>query len=97
MIIFPLLPYSPLIKREEGLPLKDDEIAEILKEQNEEYKKLCGEHKKLKQVLTEIDKNKYLTSEEEVERKKIQKQKLLKKDRMAEIIREYKGKKKNDN
>jgi hypothetical protein len=31
-----------------------------------------------------------------VERKKIQKQKLLKKDRMAEIIREYKQKVKGE-
>lgn len=72
--------------------MKDDEIAEMLEKQNEEYKKLYGEHKRLKQTLAEIDKNKYLSSQEEVERRKIQKQKLLKKDRMAEIIREYRQK-----
>ncbi len=75
--------------------MKDDEIAEVLKKQNEEYRKLYGEHKTLKQALAEIDKNKYLTPQEEMERKKIQKQKLLKKDRMAGIIREYKQKAKN--
>jgi uncharacterized protein YdcH (DUF465 family) len=72
----------------------DTEIIEILKDQNEEYKKLYEEHRKLEQALAEIDKNKYITPDEEVERKKIQKQKLLKKDRMAEIVREYKKTKK---
>jgi len=40
--------------------------------------------------LLEIDKKVYLTPEEELERKKMQKQKLLKKDLMAEMIREFK-------
>jgi len=69
--------------------LKDTEIVETLKEQNEEYKKLYIDHKKLKETLSDINKNKYLTPEEEMEKKKIQKQKLLKKDRMAELVREY--------
>lgn len=70
--------------------MKETKIAEILKEQNKEYKKLHEEHKRLESLLSEIDKNKYLTPEEEIERKRIQKQKLIKKDRMAELIREYK-------
>jgi uncharacterized protein YdcH (DUF465 family) len=68
------------------------EIAEILKEQNEEFKKLYKEHKDLEQILAVIDKNKYLTPEQEIERKKIQKQKLIKKDSMAQLIIEYKNK-----
>jgi uncharacterized protein YdcH (DUF465 family) len=69
--------------------LKEQEIAEILLKENEEYKKLGDEHKSLKEVLAEIDRKVHLTAEEEVERKRIQKLKLVKKDRMAEIIREY--------
>ena len=69
--------------------MKEQEIAEILLKENEEYKKLGDEHKNLKEVLAEIDKKVHLTAEEEVERKRIQKLKLVKKDRMAEIIREY--------
>ncbi|MBI5196852.1 MAG: DUF465 domain-containing protein [Nitrospirae bacterium] len=72
--------------------MKDGEIEEILQKENEEYKKLEEEHKVLKQRLAEIDKIKYLTPEDEIERKKIQKKKLAQKDRMAEIIREYKKK-----
>ena len=53
--------------------MKDSEIEEILQKENEEYKKLDVEHKVFKQRLTEIDKIKYLTPEDEIERKKIQK------------------------
>lgn len=70
--------------------MKEEEIAEILKKESAEYKKIHGEHKSLGEALDKIDKNKYLTSEEELERKKIQKQKLLKKDRMVALIKEYK-------
>jgi uncharacterized protein YdcH (DUF465 family) len=70
--------------------LKETEIAELLKKENEEFKKLSDEHRSLDVLLAEIDSKRYLTSEEEVERKKIQKQKLQKKDRMAELVRQYK-------
>lgn len=79
-------------KRKGGFLLTDTEISEILKKENDEYKKLYEEHKQLEQVLADIDRNKYLTPEEEMERKRIQKQKLIKKDRMAELIRKYKQK-----
>jgi hypothetical protein len=72
--------------------LKEQEIVELLKKENEEFKRLSEEHRSLDILLAEMDSKRYLTSEEEVERKKIQKQKLLKKDRMAELIREYKKK-----
>lgn len=70
--------------------MKETEIAELLKKENEEFKKLSDEHRSLDVLLAEIDSKRYLTSEEEVERKKIQKQKLQKKDRMAELVRQYK-------
>ncbi len=70
--------------------MKEQEIIENLKKENEEFKKLMEEHHSLEGLLAEMDKKIYLTAEEEMERKKVQKQKLLKKDRMAELIREYK-------
>jgi uncharacterized protein YdcH (DUF465 family) len=70
--------------------LKEREIVEFLKQGNDEFKKLSEEHRSLDVLLAEIDGKRYLTSEEEVERKKLQKQKLLKKDRMAELVRDYK-------
>ena len=37
-----------------------------------------------------MDKKVYLNPEEDIERKKLAKQKLLKKDKIAEMVREYK-------
>lgn len=70
--------------------MKENDIVEFLRNQNEEFKKLSEEHRNLDGLLSEIDSKRYLSAEEEVERKRIQKQKLLKKDRMAELVREYK-------
>lgn len=70
--------------------MKEQEIIELLKKENDEFRKLSEEHRSLDTILAEIDNKKYLTQEEELERKKIQKQKLMKKDRMAAIVREYK-------
>ncbi|MFN3480567.1 MAG: DUF465 domain-containing protein [Thermodesulfovibrionales bacterium] len=75
--------------------MREEEIVEILKRENEEFKRLSEEHRNLDNMLTEIDRKPYLTAEEEIERKRIQKLKLNKKDRMAELIREYKKKHSN--
>ncbi|GAB4540925.1 MAG: DUF465 domain-containing protein [Thermodesulfovibrionia bacterium] len=72
--------------------MKDNEIAEILRRENEEFRRLADEHKRLEEALAEIDKKRFLTSDEEIERKRIQKQKLRNKDLMAEMIRQYRQK-----
>jgi len=69
--------------------LNDEEIKELLRRENEEFRKLNEEHKNLKTLLAEMDKKVYLSADEEIERKKLQKLKLSKKDRMAEFIRDY--------
>lgn len=70
--------------------MKEQEIIESLKQGNEEFRKVFEEHHALDGVLAEIDKKVYLTPEEEIERKKLQKQKLSKKDKMAEMVRDFK-------
>ncbi len=69
--------------------MNDEEIKELLRKENEEFKKLNEEHKSLKSLLAEMDRKVYLSADEEMERKKLQKLKLSKKDRMAELIRDY--------
>ncbi len=69
--------------------MKKEEIISILKNESEEYKKLEVEHKKLEDSLDEMNKKKYLSPDEEIEKKKIQKQKLQFKDRMAQLVRAY--------
>jgi len=78
---------SPQAGKEDAL--KEEEIKELLRRENEEFKKLDEEHKSLKALLAEIDKKVYLSPDEEVERKKLQKLKLNKKDKMAELVRDY--------
>ena len=70
--------------------MREEEIIEILKRENEEFRKLYEEHRKLDALLDEMNKKHYLTAEEEIEKKRMQKEKLYKKDKMAEIIRQYK-------
>jgi hypothetical protein len=72
--------------------LKDNEIAKILRKENEEFRKLEEEHRKLDEAIARIDKKRFLTTDEEIERKKIQKKKLRNKDLMAEMIRKYRQK-----
>ena len=66
------------------------EIIDNLRNENDEFRKLEDEHKRLEITLADIDKKKYLTAEEEMERKNIQKQKLQFKDKMAELVKGYK-------
>ena len=70
--------------------MKEEEIVEVLKKDNAEFKKLTEEHRDLEELLARIDSKRFLTPEEEVERKTIQKKKLLKKDKMAALIRDFK-------
>ena len=75
--------------------MTDEEITTLLRNESEEFRKLDEEHRNLKGVLAEIDRKLHLTTEEELERKKYQKLKLSKKDRMAELIRDYKKSRSN--
>ncbi|MGD2081255.1 MAG: DUF465 domain-containing protein [Nitrospirota bacterium] len=72
--------------------MEENDIVRILSTENEEYRKLGEEHRTLEQLLEEFNGRIYLTPDEEMERKRIQKLKLLKKDRMAAIIRDFKAK-----
>jgi hypothetical protein len=69
--------------------MKEQEIIEILRKDNEEFRKLEEEHRELEAKLSELDSKHFLSPEEEMEIKSIKKQKLTRKDRMAELIREY--------
>ncbi len=66
--------------------MNDEEIKELLRRENEEFKKLDEEHKGLKALLAEMDKKVYLSADEEMERKRLQKLKLAKKDLIARML-----------
>lgn len=58
-----------------------ESLAEMLE-------RLRGEHRELEDRLQELDRNLYLTPNEQFERKRIQKLKLQKKDQIASLTRE---------
>ncbi len=68
---------------------RDLELIEGLLEENEELKVLMEEHRELERVLVTIHQKRYLTPEEEVEKKNIQKLKLAGRDRIEDILSRY--------
>ena len=70
--------------------MTEQDIVKILSSESDEFQKLGAEHKDLEDVLDDLNQRVHLTPEEEVEKKRVQKLKLSKKDRMAELVREYK-------
>ncbi len=70
--------------------MKDQEIIEVLRRENEEFKKLEQEHRSLDSTLRELESKKFLTAEDEIQIHNLKKLKLSKKDRMLELIQEYK-------
>jgi uncharacterized protein YdcH (DUF465 family) len=74
---------------------EENDIIEDLRKENKEFSQLMQEHEDLEQKLEEINKFKFLTPEQEVEKKRIQKIKLKGKDRMAQIINAYRSKRDN--
>jgi len=69
--------------------MKEADLISLLRIESDEFRKIEEDHRKLDKDLDEMNKKKYLTTDEEVEKKRMQKQKLQYKDRMAQLIREH--------
>jgi len=67
--------------------LTEEAIVEQLRQTNTEFRELEASHHRLDVELNELQKRHVLTPTEELEKKRIQKEKLAKKDRLAELIR----------
>jgi uncharacterized protein YdcH (DUF465 family) len=72
------------------MELDENALIEHLKQTNSEFRQLMEEHLQYECQLEEFNKLRYLTSEQEIEKKRVQKIKLRGKDRMAEILKEHK-------
>ena len=73
-----------------NVEVSEEALVARLRTEDPEFQKWEAEHNQLDTTLKSIDSHVYLTPEEEVERKRIQKLKLAAKDRMMEIIRRMK-------
>jgi len=67
----------------------DSGLVEKMKKENLEFKKLYEEHSELKHKVEELNKMKFLTVEQETEKKNHQKKKLIMKDKLEKIVLEY--------
>ncbi|RLB00819.1 MAG: DUF465 domain-containing protein [Deltaproteobacteria bacterium] len=67
----------------------DIELIRKLLPNDEELRRLWTEHLDLEKKLDQFNKKHYLSSEEEMKRKEIQKLKLAGKDRIEEILSKY--------
>lgn len=70
---------------------KDEELIQSLLSQNAELKRYYEQHLELEQRLSEFNRRPYLTPEQELEKKQIQKVKLSGKDRIMEILDKHRG------
>jgi uncharacterized protein len=66
----------------------DIELIERTKYDNEEFRRLLEEHEQYELELLSYNTMRFLTSEQEMERKRLQKLKLQGKDRMLAILRQ---------
>ncbi len=67
----------------------DEMLIERYIQQDGELKQHVEDHRKLEAALEDFNKRIYLTPQEEVEKKKLQKLKLVSKDRIYAILTKY--------
>jgi uncharacterized protein YdcH (DUF465 family) len=67
----------------------DQNLIQRLTEENPRFRKLHEEHLFFEKKLQEYEELTYLSAEEDLERKKIQKLKLAGKDEMESILRDF--------
>lgn len=70
----------------------EQELLTKVRKENVEFRKLHDEHSKLKNRVEELNRMKFLSAEQELEKKTIQKQKLKNKERLLQIIDDYQAK-----
>lgn len=72
---------------------KDDELVKQIRKENKKFRDFEKEHEQLSKKLEALNKRKTLLPEEEVEVKRIHKEKLVFKDQLKQMIKEFKEKK----
>ena len=70
---------------------KDEELIQSLMVNDAELKRYYDEHLTLERQLAEFNRKLYLTAEQELEKKQLQKRKLHGKDRIMEILDKHRG------
>ena len=72
------------------LEVSEETLRAKLRTENAEFYQLEQEHRRIDKELMNFEIHVYLSPEEEVERRRLQKLKLAAKDKITEMIRRYK-------
>lgn len=80
------------MKGEIVMPVKNIALIERLRRENDDFLSWEEKHKRLERQIRELNRKHTFTPEEEVLRKNLQKEKLLAKDKMMEILKMAEGK-----
>jgi uncharacterized protein YdcH (DUF465 family) len=67
--------------------VNEEALVARLRSEDQEYQRWEQEHRKHEDTLMSFENHRYLTPEEDLERKRVQKLKLAAKDRMMDIVR----------
>lgn len=68
-----------------------EDTKDLLLETNDEFRQLAAKHHELEDRLDELSSKPYLSDEEQLSEVTLKKQKLHLKDRMEEMVRQYRG------
>jgi uncharacterized protein YdcH (DUF465 family) len=69
----------------------EEELKSHLMQTNEEFRRLSIEHSEYDHKLSDLETRHHLTDEEQLEEVRLKKLKLHHKDRMTQIMREYRS------
>ncbi len=69
----------------------DKELIVAVAHQDFELRRCWDEHQRLEHGIERLNSKLYLSAEEELERKEMQKRKLLGKDRLMQMLERYRG------
>jgi uncharacterized protein len=70
---------------------KDEELIQSLLANDAELKRYYEEHLALEAQLAEFNRKLYMTAEQEIEKKELQKRKLIGKDRIMQILDKHRS------
>jgi len=70
---------------------KDEELIQSVMASDPELRQYYEEHLALERQLADLNRKLYLTPEQELERKQLQKRKLHGKDRIMELLDKHRG------
>lgn len=73
------------------MEVPEEVLKAKLRTENAEFQRLEQEHRKIDKELMNFEIHVYLSPEEEIERKRLQKLKLAAKDKMTEMLRRAKA------